>query len=383
MRNLKFRFIIVLAISASATYAYADPTYSMTPLVVPNANYVTAWDVNASGQVAGYAGFLNSLVGVAGFYTEPNAGATTVVAPIWGGIPSQVSQGQFLSINDAGVCVGWSYVDGPLSIESHLVRYADGVQTDLGTLGGDVAQGTGINNAGIIVGRSSVAGGQTHAFIHKDGNMSDLGLLGAGAYSEANAINNAGVIVGFATTSTAAQIGHAVKWVDGEMIDLGGLEGNTHTYANAISDNGYIVGSADNTWSGSTPSIAWLDEGAGMSDIGYLFTNPGGVRQGMFATSVNSDGDVVGYTSNASGRRTAFLYQDGELFNLEDYLPAEYAGWQLWNAFGINDQGWIVGNGYAPGNSHMQSFALQLVPEPATLSLLVVAGLMIGRRRGA
>ena len=381
MRHPRFQLLCALLVLASVSAALAEISYSMTPLIVPNANYVTAWDVNSSGQVAGYAGFLQSLVGVAGFYTEPNAGSTTVVAPIWEGSITQVTQGQFLSINDVGVCTGWSYVQGPQMIETHLVRYADGVQTDLGTLGGTVAQGTGINNSGVIVGRSSLANYQTHGFVYQNGAMTDLGLLGAGTYSEANAINDAGVIVGFATTSTAMQVGHAVKWVDGEMIDIGGLEGNSHTYANAISDNGYIVGSADNTWSGSTPSIAWLDEGEGMFDIGYLFTNPSGVRRDMYAFSVNSLGDVVGYTLNTSGRRTAYLYHGGELFNLEDYLPDEYAGWELWNAFGINDQGWIVGTGYAPGDTHMQSFALHLIPEPATLGLLAAAGLLIGRRR--
>ena len=50
---------------------------------------------------------------------------------------------------------------------------------DLGTLGGTDADGVGVNDRGWVVGISRVAGDQSgHAFLWRDGVMTDLGTLG-------------------------------------------------------------------------------------------------------------------------------------------------------------------------------------------------------------
>jgi probable HAF family extracellular repeat protein len=70
---------------------------------------------------------------------------------------------------------------------------------DLGTLGGIESQADGINNSGLIVGWSRIASGARHAFLWNSGGMVDLNSLVTVApgvwLEEATAINEAGHLV--------------------------------------------------------------------------------------------------------------------------------------------------------------------------------------------
>src|SRR6478609_9339192 len=69
--------------------------------------------------------------------------------------------------------------------------------TTLGTLGGERAVATSINNKSQIVGYSTTSQNQTLAFIYQDGFMTDLGTLSTNySYSVASDINDKGLIVG-------------------------------------------------------------------------------------------------------------------------------------------------------------------------------------------
>src|SRR6185437_10860216 len=71
---------------------------------------------------------------------------------------------------------------------------------DLGTLGGSSSMATAINNAGLIVGQADTSSGASHPFLYNPvtASMQDLGTFG-GATASATAINSAGQIVGWAT----------------------------------------------------------------------------------------------------------------------------------------------------------------------------------------
>ena len=118
---------------------------------------------------------------------------------------------------------------------------------DLGTLGGDHASATAINDSGVIVGYSEILPDDDlrHAFVCQvHSPMTDLGTLG-GPRSEAYDINNNGWIVGFADDIDGTR--HACLWVNGIPYDLNELVPEDHHWGNlvearAINDANQIVG---------------------------------------------------------------------------------------------------------------------------------------------
>jgi probable HAF family extracellular repeat protein len=105
-------------------------------------------------------------------------------------------------INEAGDVTGTQWHSASVSDPITAFRYSDaGGGVDLGTLGGRSSAGLAINNSGIVVGWSWDADSVGHAFRARPGlPMEDLGMLG-GAFpqSGAEAINDAGTIVGYTT----------------------------------------------------------------------------------------------------------------------------------------------------------------------------------------
>lgn len=77
------------------------------------------------------------------------------------------------AINEGGTVVGRMAV--PALGPKHAFRYVDGTgMQDLGTLGGAVSEALDVNDSGVIVGHSQVANGQWRAFVYENGSMTDL-----------------------------------------------------------------------------------------------------------------------------------------------------------------------------------------------------------------
>jgi len=87
--------------------------------------------------------------------------------------------------------------------------------------------------------------GIAHAFLwsSKDG-MRDLGTLG-GTFSVANAVNDAGVVIGSAEVNHETGFTNAFYWdSDVGMIGLGTLNGG-NSVSNAFNAEGIVVGASD------------------------------------------------------------------------------------------------------------------------------------------
>jgi len=236
---------------------------------------------------------------------------------------------------------------------------------NLGTLGGTTSSGNAINPLGWVLGNSNLAGNEvTRAAVWIDGMQFDLGTLGgANSVIDWPVHNGRGVISGFAETADMDPLGEAwscsaffpqvtlhvclgFRYFEGTMTPLPTL-GGANGYAAGANERGDIVGWAEKNVHDSTcvppqvlqfEAVLWHADGKTEELPPYPGDGDGA------ATAINEQGDVVGISGlcdSAVGALTAkhaLIWRGGVPQQIKTF------GGKGWNTpTDINRRGQVVG----------------------------------------
>jgi len=245
-----------------------------------------------------------------------------------------------------------------------------GVMRELPTLGGNNGFATGANNRDEVVGwaENTVHDPtcvppqvlQFRAVVWTLGGdrPRELPLIPGDTSSAATAINDQGQVVGISGICDQAvgrfTAAHAVLWERGKVTDIGNLGANAWNTPMAINQQGDVAGFADTP--GDDPNQAnflhaflWTKHD-GIRDLGAL---PGDVFSE--ALGINDQGQVVGTSCDANGACRAFLYQDGQMTDLNTLVAPGYTD-VLTTAQDINDRGEITGRAFNASTGEKPAF---------------------------
>ncbi|SFD82238.1 hypothetical protein [Massilia yuzhufengensis] len=237
-----------------------------------------------------------------------------------------------VALNNAGQVTGRSTIPG--GNEHAFVWTLGGGMLDIGVLPGAANSGaTAINNVGVVVGMSEgVPGVPPRAFRWTlVGGMENLGSFGAGiaSFSAADALNDAGLIAG--QSSTPAFDRHAFRWTALEgLVDIDTL-GSSFSLPRAVGAAGQVSGTV--SLPGFINHAFFWTQGTGMLDLGTA----GGLSSAVIAMSANAH--IAGVVETLGGVQHAMSWTQGA-----GMLDIGTLGGTSSRAQAVNSKGAIVGN---------------------------------------
>lgn len=177
--------------------------------------------------------------------------------------------------------------------------------------------------------------------------LADIGVVGEDA--NVTGLNAAVEVVGNLNPQGLSTGGYPfLLEPDGTFDDLGNLPGYSQTNATGINSEGDVIGysSTPDFGSGDPLDLAFLDVNGVMTSLGTLESNSYTESE---ALGVNDSGQVVGWSVITGGVDRAFLYSDGQMTDLGTLGSANVTGTSMAN--GINNSGEIVGNTWVDSGS--------------------------------
>ena len=224
-------------------------------------------------------------------------------------------------------------------------RGTTGSATDLGDLGGGVAQARGINASGQVVGSSTTPSAGQHAFLWDGGSMHDLGVPEGLDEVEAMDINDA---LPRRAAGGSASGDRAVVWTvsgSGEGFSVTARDvlpelSTSGSFAFALNDESVVVGYSNVPSGYENQPVSWSNSGTQWdppNPLALLTSAVGGV-----ARDINSLGQIVGHNVLSifgCGNR-AVVWPTGDAAAVQ--LPM-LSGGTCAEAWAINDEGQISG----------------------------------------
>jgi probable HAF family extracellular repeat protein len=361
-RPLAVLFGAIAFLSIRPAFGAIPSAYEILPLPPLPGHFTTlATDINNDGTVVGVSS------------TDPITVEQSAQPTLWlegQVVDPQLPFGTFArAVNEHGHTTGNLRA---FNVSQHAFVWDGEEIQDIHSTGSD-SFGIGINDADHLVGWFQTVNVPRSAFLWKDGATIPLGNLG-GVESQAMDINESGLVVGSAETSNRSS--RAFVWRDvnendasdpGEMVQLPDL--GLSSLAFRVNDHGHVAGfMLDETF--HRQGAVWKDSNS-FTLTGIL---PGTLDSEL--RDINNFGQAVGHSD-----ATAFVWENGQMVDLNSKIPQD-SGWALFRAVGVNDSGWIVGEGRLRGVE--TAFLLKPVPEPS--SLMIVASsvtpllMWLGRR---
>lgn len=234
-------------------------------------------------------------------------------------------QSEAVAVSERGTVVGWAWTQ---DFYPHAFVWRDGRLSDLGTLPGaggrgrfSISRPTAVNGHDQVVGynQEDENGPGSQGFLWIEGKTS---LLSPGEYDDTmpSAINGRGQVVGWHGNALGFAVGVAALWRNGTVVELGTLPGLPQSWAVAINERGQVVvNSFSSTEGGADPTLfrirSFLWQNGRRTDLGSLRGRPR-----TWAVAINDRGQIagnsyVGYGSAPVGVR-AFLWQEGRMLDL-------------------------------------------------------------------